>query len=89
MPRYHFNTCNGHAMMDKQGVMLSGQLAARGRAIQLFDALLASDAARLQLGEDWRMEVTDDDGRLLFRLDFTVLKFRQPSDVLELQRATT
>ena len=69
--------------------MLSGLRAARRRAIRLSGNLIESDVARLQLGEDWRMEVTDDRGRLLFRLDFTVLEFRHPADLADAQGAVT
>ena len=89
MPRYHFNIHDGHTTLDQEGTVLSGLRPARRRAIRLSGILIESDLARLQLGEDWRMEVTDDQGRLLFRLDFTVLKFRQPGDVIELQGAAT
>lgn len=89
MPRFHFNTCDGHTTLDEQGTVLSGLRAARRRAIRLSGALIESDVARLQLGEDWRMGVTDDQGHLLFRLDFTVLEFRHAADVVELQRAAT
>ncbi|MCW6511765.1 DUF6894 family protein [Lichenifustis flavocetrariae] len=87
MPRYHFNTHDGQTTLDREGTVLSGLRAARRRAIRLSGALIESDFARMQLGEDWRMEVTDDHGRLLFRLDFTVLEFREPSDAIELQGA--
>lgn len=89
MPRYHFNTYDGHDTLDQEGTVLSGLRAARHRAVRLSGALIESDAARLQLGEDWRMDVTDDQGRLLFRLDSTILEFRRAADIVELQGAST
>ena len=87
MPRYHFNTHNGHAVIDKEGVVLADLNAARRRAIRLSAAVIASDFAQLDVGEDWRMDVTDDQGRLRLQLHFTVLEFREPA-VLEQGVAT-
>ena len=89
MPRYHFNTHNGHANMDKEGVVLSDLSAARRRAIRLSATVIESDLAEVHLGEDWRMDVTDDQGRLRLQLHFTVLKFRQPADLVEHQGVAT
>ena len=86
MPRYYFNTYDGHTTLDKEGAELSGLRAARRRAIRLAGTLIESDVARLQLGEDWRMEVTDDQGHLLFRLDFTVLEFRGKPELSDIRR---
>ena len=89
MPRYHFNTYNGHAILDRDGVLLSGQHAARRRAIRLSAAAIEADFAQLQLGEDWRMDVTDDQGRLQLQLHFTVLEFHKAYDLGEPQGAGT
>ena len=43
-------------------------------AIRLAGAIVRDDARRIAVGEDWRMEVTDERGLILFRLDFTVLQ---------------
>lgn len=83
MPRYHFNTYNGHVIMDKEGVVLSGPRAARRRAIRLSAAAIESDFAQLHLGEDWRMDVTDDRGGLRLQLHFTVLEFQKAADLVE------
>lgn len=82
MTRYHFNTYDRRMTLDTEGALLPDLRAARRRAIELSGVLIEYDVSRLQLGDDWRMEVTDDRGRILFRLDSTVLEFRQPYDRL-------
>ena len=89
MPRFHFNTYDGHTTLDEEGTVLSGLHAARRQALRLFGALIESDVSRLQLGEHWRMHVPDDRGGLLFRFDLSVLEFRQTDDLVELQGAAT
>ena len=89
MTRYRFNTYDGQTPLDMGEVLLPDLHAARRRAIKLSGSLIACDVGRLQLGGDWRKDVTDDRGRILFRLDFTVLEFRQPSGPLELRENAT
>jgi hypothetical protein len=84
MPRYHFNVFDGRSPADVAGRELPTIQDARGEAIRLSGALLEADGHRIQLGEDWRMEVTDDRGLILFRLDFTVMEApaaQQPAPV--------
>ncbi len=87
MPRYHFHSYNGHVIMDREGVVLSGQRAARRRAIRLSAAAIESDFAQLPLGEDWRMDVTDGLGRLQLQLHVTVLEFHKECEPVGLQDA--
>ena len=74
MPRYRFNIDDGYAAPDIDGTELPSRQAARREAIRLAGALLEQEGERLRLGEDWCMEVTDDRGLILFRLEFTVLE---------------
>jgi hypothetical protein len=74
MPRYHFNVFDGLGTPDFDGTELPNRQAARREAIRLAGALLEQEAERLRLGEDWRMEVTDHMGLILFRLDFIVVE---------------
>lgn len=72
MPRYHFNVYDGVTLLDKKGVELPDTNFARREAIRYSGALLEESAEQDNLGAEWRMEVTDATGLILFRLDFFV-----------------
>lgn len=72
MPRYHFNVYDGVELLDKKGVELPDFIYARREAIRYAGNLLEDGAIKDNLGEEWRMEVTDAVGLLLFRLDFFI-----------------
>jgi hypothetical protein len=73
MPRFHFNVYDGVDAPDCDGTELPDWDTAREEAIRLSGELLRDSAKQMALGEDWRMEVTDETGLILFRLDFTVM----------------
>lgn len=50
--------------------MLASLDAARFEAIRYAAAILKDEASRHKDGTDWHMEVTDERGLLLFRIDF-------------------
>ena len=72
MPHFHFNVYDGIELLDEKGVELPDTNFARREAIRYAGSLLESGPTRNDLSEDWRMEVTDDTGLVLFRLDFHV-----------------
>lgn len=72
MPRYHFNIYDGISTHDRDGMELPNLGEARRVALRRASLLLDEEELQGRLGEDWRMEVTDETGRLLFRLDFIV-----------------
>ena len=72
MPRYHFNVYDGVTLLDKKGVELPDSNFARREAIRYAGSLLEEGGKQDDLGLEWRMEVTDDQGLILFRLDFFV-----------------
>lgn len=74
MPRFHFNVYDGQSLPDREGTDLPDSTTARLRAIEHAGEILQDDASRIGLGEDWRMEVTDERGVILFRLDFVVME---------------
>ena len=73
MPRFHFNIHDGVNLPDPVGTELRGWKEARFEAVRLAGAILRDVANRLSLEEDWRMEVTDDSGLILFQIVFSVL----------------
>jgi hypothetical protein len=72
VPRYHFNVYDGVTLLDKKGVELPDINFARREAIRYSGTLLEDGGNKDNLGAEWRMEVTDDTGLILFRLDFFV-----------------
>jgi hypothetical protein len=70
MPRYYFNIYDGVDILDDVGTELPDVVFARREAIRYSGAILEDEAERLSLGEEWRMEVTDGMGLMLFCLTF-------------------
>jgi hypothetical protein len=70
MPIYHFNVHDGQDFPDPDGTDLSGVEAARSHALRYAADLLAEVGDRFWTGEPWTMDVTDDHGLTLFRLEF-------------------
>ncbi|KMO44145.1 hypothetical protein VQ03_04200 [Methylobacterium tarhaniae] len=73
MPRFHFNTYGNRNHPDDEGVELPSWAAARHEAVRMAGLLIADGAERVPLEQGWHMEVTDERGRVLFRVDFTVV----------------
>lgn len=66
MPRYHFGSVDGHREPDPEGVELINDEAAQAYAIKYAGEVLHSDPGTLWSNGQWRVEVTDDTGALLF-----------------------
>lgn len=66
MPRYHFGSVDGHREPDPEGMDLANESEARAMAIKYAGEVLHSDPKTLWEHGQWRVEVTDDDGTLLF-----------------------
>lgn len=69
MPRYHFNVHDGHSTSDTDGTDLASALHARLEAVRLAGRILHDEAKHVMLADEWRMEVTDPAGLILFRID--------------------
>lgn len=74
MPRYHFNVYDGVSEPDLTGTELADWQVARLEAIRLAGQILKDEAHRIALGEDWRIEVTDSTGLILFQMTFLVVE---------------
>ena len=73
MPVFHFNVFDGVTIIDKEGSELPDMTFARREAIRYSGALLEEGFDKGgDFGKEWRMEVTDGAGLILFRLDFHV-----------------
>lgn len=72
MPRYHFNVYDGSDSLDQDGTELPSWQSARLEAIRLAGEILKDEADRIAVSEDWRIEVTDDTGLVLFHMAFVI-----------------
>lgn len=72
MPRFFFHVYDGKVIPDHKGAELPDWEAARLNAIAVAGRLLTDEPERIALGEDWRMEVKDEEGLILFQLNFFV-----------------
>ena len=66
MPRYFFDSIDGHRERDHEGIELHGELAAQAAAIRYAGEVLALQPTKLADHGQWRVEVTDEQGLLLF-----------------------
>lgn len=74
MPRFHFNIHDGKSILDEEGTVLPDWQTARIEAVRLAGRILQDEAQSIALGEDWRIEVTDDAGLILFQMTFLVVE---------------
>ncbi|MBE7180821.1 MAG: hypothetical protein INR71_06360 [Terriglobus roseus] len=72
MPRFYFNVFDGLLAVDPDGVELSGVEAVREEAIRISGGIIGRDAALISAGDTWAMEVTDQLGRRLLHLTFSI-----------------
>jgi hypothetical protein len=74
VPRYHFNILDGVRLPDADGMELPDWHAARLESVRRAGEILKNDAQSVALGEDWRIEVTDSTGLILFQMTFPVVE---------------
>ena len=72
MPRYFFHIHDSASFIEEQGTELPDLRTARMQAITTAGSILRESLDSLWAGQPWRMEVTDEGGRLLFTLDFAL-----------------
>ena len=70
MPRYFFHVLDGKDMPDEDGVELPDRAAVRAEAIRASGQMLA-DMGGAWHGEEWQMNVADESGRVVLRLQFS------------------
>lgn len=74
MPQYFFNVHDGKSIPDLERTELRDIDAARREAVRFSSELLADHAEEFWMGEDWKVEVTDAAGLILFVLQFSATK---------------
>ncbi len=71
MPRYYFQVRDGESLPDREGTDLPDYYAAQVEALSTAGELLRDLGANFWNRAEWRMEVTDEQGRVLFVLRFS------------------
>jgi len=66
MPRYYFHCADGHREPDLEGTVLTNDEAAQHAAIAFAGEVLKGNPTELWQKGQWRVEVTDAQGVLLF-----------------------
>ena len=76
MPRYFFHlNRNDEAGLDNDGLTFLDHQAAREEATMACGEMIRTIDGHLQPGAGWRMEVTDEAGKLIYRLRFIAESF--------------
>jgi hypothetical protein len=70
MPRYFFDVRDGEHVRDPAGQDFADLEAVRLHAVVLSADLLSSNPTRFWDGEEWQLEVRDDEHLILFILTF-------------------
>lgn len=71
MPRYFFHIYDGFSVPDDTGTILPDIYAAQAAAIRFSGEVLRDMGAKFWNGTDWKLEVTAEDGTVLFLLRFS------------------
>lgn len=68
MPRFFFHTADGERDLDQEGTELADNATARKEAIRFAGAIMHEQPEVLWDGRDYRVEVTNKAGELLFTI---------------------
>jgi hypothetical protein len=82
MPQYHFHVYDGRPVKNVNGIELPNIQAARVEALRLAAETIRDAAERADLGDAWRVEVLDEVGLMLFRMDFLIAESPAASKAL-------
>lgn len=80
MPRYFFNIIDGHSSIDDIGTELVDIYSAHEESIRLAGGILREMGGKFWNGTQWRVEVTDENGTILFKLHFSAEEASLPID---------
>ena len=70
MPRYFFHIYDGELFLDRDGTEFADIYTAQAEAIRLSGEVLREMQAKFWNEKEWKMEVADERGRVLFTLRF-------------------
>lgn len=85
MPRYFFHSADGRRNPDPDGVELPNDRAAQRAAVSYLGAALGDDPDMLWHKGQWRVEVTDETGRLKWTVVAMALDAPGPDDATVLK----
>jgi hypothetical protein len=71
MPRYFFHVIDGYSTCDEEGTELPDIYAAQHMAIRASGEILRDMGATFWNGTEWKLEVADEHGQILFVLRFS------------------
>jgi uncharacterized protein DUF6894 len=74
MTRYFFHVIDGVSISDEEGTELATLADARREAVRLSGEILSERPDQFWAGEQWRMDVADDEGLTLFALHFSAVE---------------
>jgi hypothetical protein len=70
MPRFYFDFHDGEVLRDEIGTDLPSLDSARIRSVALSAVVLRDQAKRFWQGDEWRLDVRNESGLVLFTLTF-------------------
>jgi hypothetical protein len=71
MPRYFFHVQDGSSSPDQDGTELLDVYTAQAQAVRMSGEILRDVGAKFWNGTEWRLEVADERGQILFVLRFS------------------
>jgi hypothetical protein len=71
MPRYFFHVMDGYSDRDAEGTELPDIYAAQHQAVRTSGEILREMGAKFWDGTEWKLEVADEHGQILFTLRFS------------------
>jgi hypothetical protein len=71
LPRYFFQIFDGVSMPDLEGTECADIYVAQSEALRMSGEIMRDLGSRFWDGPEWRLEVTDADGRKLFVIRFS------------------
>lgn len=71
MPRYFFHVHDGYSFPDEDGTELPDIYTAQAEAIRTSGEILRDVGAKFWNGTEWKLEVADERGQILFVLRFS------------------
>lgn len=72
MSQFYFHVHDGRTLLDIEGVSLPDTASALRAAVKLAGRIIETEAHKVARSEEWRMEVADESGLILFRFDFLI-----------------
>ena len=78
MPRFYFHIRDGRDQFDMDGIELPDEATAQVEAIRLTGAVLRDETKHVIRAPSWTMDVTDETGRPVYRVDVNLSACRTP-----------